>query len=425
MPKMETLEQKPVEQKKLSTRRNTYKNKSTSKTNFLRVFGKPIEEFDSIKRAVECVREITKRSYYWELPNYFLFLKEDPDQVIANRRKDINSVDSEQMERYERLTRVYVRILEEKKYSGRSIKSRLGRVMGFFSNNSKRYALDLGRLIISKARKKQKYSPTNEEVRHLYAFADSARDRLIILLMYQNGLVPVDISQLAVGDLPKEPWTYYEKSRSKTGEVWRGVITPEISHELKALLKLLGNPEPERTNKNGYERNQLIRGRQGPLDSQAISQIVQGLIRKSGLAENDSFKPTSLRDGCEDSLVEANVNHKIKEAIMGHTSDIEHQYGGHNRLVISVVEAMKKAYPFLAMNGCKEEAGLAKNEIAELKARLEQRDLEISRVIEDKNKEMAELKNKIQRTELLKPVIETLLKRVEEIETKLRTASSN
>ena len=55
------------------------------------------------------------------------------------------------------------------------------------------------RLKLPKARKVQKYSPTNEEVRHLYTIADSARDKLIIALMYHNGLAPVDVSLLNAG----------------------------------------------------------------------------------------------------------------------------------------------------------------------------------------------------------------------------------
>jgi hypothetical protein len=42
---------------------------------------------------------------------------------------------------------------------------------------------------------------------------------------------------------------------------------------------------------------------------------------------------------------------KVKEALMGHNSGIEAQYGGHAQLVANVVEAMKKAYPYLLLNG--------------------------------------------------------------------------
>jgi integrase len=227
------------------------------------------------------------------------------------------------------------------------------------------------RLKLPKARKVQKYSPTNEELRHLYTIADGSRDRLIVALMYQNGLAPVDVSCLNVGDLPQEEWAYYEKSRSKTGEIWRSVVTPDIAYELKTYLKIRGNPS---------EKEPLCMGRQGPLDNQAISGIISELIEKSGLGGKNGFKPTSLRDALEDALVEANVNHKLKECLMGHVSAIEHEYGGANRLKVAIVEAMKKAYPLLTLNGLtrvsvehqvsREELEAVKTENIDLKSRI-------------------------------------------------------
>jgi len=397
-----------------------YRNELTSRKKFSKAFGKPIEDFNSVKRAVERVGEASKNGYYYMLPNFFLYINENPDQVINNRRNDLNSTNFEQTDRYERLTISYAKSLMQK-IAGKSVKGYVAKVQGFFSNNSRRYQLDLRGFRIPKARKKQKYSPTNEEMRHLYTFCDSTRDRLIILLMYHNGLAPVDVSDLIVGDLPTETWKYYEKSRSKTGEIWHGVITPEISHEYKVLLQLLGGPSNE--NNKSIEKRPLFMGRQGPLDRVAISQLVQVIIKKAGF----NFKPTALRDALEDGLVDANVNHKVKESIIGHSSDIEHEYGGHNRLVINVVEAMKKAYPFLRLSGLKEESILEKNEAAELKARIEQRDLEIGRIIEEKNiviaalqNNVTDLENRMQKVEYSKNAFEKLMKQVEEIELRIK-----
>jgi len=350
-----------------------YKGKTTNRKQFQQKFGKPIEEYDSIKRAVESVREVTRQNYYRVLPGYFLFLNEDPDQVIEQRRKDIGSRNYEEAERYERKTVAYAQLLLSQGQSGRSVQGTIGRIQGFFANNSRRYSLDMRRLKLPKARKVQKYSPSNEEVRHLYTIADNSRDRLIVALMYQNGLSPIDVSLFRVGDLPTEEWSYYEKSRSKTGEVWRGIVTPDIAYELRNYLKVRGNPSKEEP---------LFVGRQGALDNQAISSIVSDLIEKSGLNGNSGFKPSSLRDAFEDALVEANVNHKTKECLMGHVSSIEHEYGGQNRIVAVVTEAMKKTYPFIALNGLtrismeqqvsKQELEAVKNENLDLKRRMEQ-----------------------------------------------------
>jgi len=359
----------------------------TSRQQFQQKFGKPIEDYDSIKRAVESIRDVTRQNYYRVLPSYFLFLNENPDQVIENRRKDIGSKNYEQAENYERKTMAFANTLLAKHHSGRGVQGVIGRVQGFFANNSRRYSLDMRRLKLPKARKVQKYSPTNEELRHLYTIADGSRDRLIIALMYQNGLAPVDVSLLNVGDLPSEEWAYYEKSRSKTGEIFRSVVTPDIAYELKVYLKIRGNPS---------KGESLFVGRQGPLDNQAISGILSELIEKAGLGGNNGFKPTSLRDALEDALVEANVNHKIKEALMGHVSDIEHEYGGQNKLIVNVVEAMKKAYPLLTLNGLtristesqvsKEEFEAMKTENADLKSRIsrtEQKLAELEKAVHD------------------------------------------
>lgn len=347
------------------------KQAPTTRQQFQQKFGKAIEDFDAIKRSVETVREVTRQNYYRVLPSYFLFLNEDPDQVIENRRKDIGNKNYEQAENFERKTMAYANMLLAKGQSGRGVQGIIGRIQGFFANNSRRYSLDMRRLKLPKARKVQKYSPTNEEIRHLYTIADCSRDRLIIALMYHNGLSPIDVSLLNVGDLPVEEWAYFEKSRSKTGEIFRSVVTPDIAYELETYLKIRGNPS---------KGEPLFVGRKGSLDNQAISDIVSELIEKSGLDGNNGFKPTSLRDALEDALVEANVNHKIKEALMGHVSDIEHEYGGQNKLVINVVEAMKKAYPLLSLNGLtrvSSEQQVSKEEFEAMQKHIGERDQKI------------------------------------------------
>lgn len=374
----------------------TYDHQPTSRRLFQEKFGRSIEEYDSVKRAVESIREVTRLSYYRVLPSYFLFLNENPDQAIENRRKDIGSENYEQAENYERKTMAFANTLLSKGQSGRGVQGVIGRIQGFFANNSRRYSLDMRRLKLPKARKVQKYSPTNEEVRHLYTIADNSRDRLIVALMYQNGLSPADVSLLDVGDLATKEWTYYEKSRSKTGEIFRSVVTPDMAYELETYLKIRGNPS---------KKEPLFVGRQGPLDNQAISGIISELIEKSGLNGNAGFKPTSLRDALEDALVEANINHKIKECLMGHVSDIEHEYGGANRLKINIVEAMKKAYPLLTLNGLtristdqqvsKEEFEWMKQRIKELEDKYDKWHIteKGARVLEDqghKTKEKAE-----------------------------------
>jgi site-specific recombinase XerC len=306
---------------------------------FNKRFGKTIEEYASFKTATELLKPKTFKTYRKGLPFYFLFLDQDPDSVIVQRKLDLVSLDD--CERYEKKTVAYVKMLEKKGMSGNGISSRLSRIQGFFANNGRRLALDLHKLKISKARKTRKYSPSNEDVRVLFAAADSARDKLIVALMYQNGPAPMDMSLLKCGDYPREPWVYFERNRSKTGEVWRGISTPDVCGCLKDYLNIRGR----------FEANDpLFVGREGPFNSEAVSQVMRELIDSTPLKDVEGFKPSSLRDAFEDALVDAEIYHKIKAALMAHNSGIESEYGGYNKMVSKLVEAMRKVYPLICLN---------------------------------------------------------------------------
>lgn len=300
-------------------------------------FGKDISEYETFKTATEGLKTSTVYCYIKNLPGFFLFLDMDPDQAIEQRKKDITTDE----EFFERKTAAYIKQFLDTGRTG-AARLRRNRILGFFSNNGKRLALDLrNRARVPKGRRRKKYSPTNDEVRKLLSHADTARDKLIIILTYQSGALPIDISNLCNGDIPLTEWEYVERSRSKSGETWRIVTTPDIVQALKAYLTVRGNMtigEP------------LFVGREGPLGNRGISQIVEGIIEKAGFSGNQGFVPKCLRDGFEDALVDAEIYKKVKEALMGHTADIENEYGSYNKMKQRLVEAVQKVYPLLCVN---------------------------------------------------------------------------
>ena len=110
--------------------------------------------------------------------------------------------------------------------------------------------------------------------------------------MYQNGLSPVDVAALNVGDYPLEPWNYFERSRSKTGEIIRAVSMPDACIALKVYLKI-----------RGETAGPLLKSREGIISNKAITQIVSNLIQNiPELNKIAGFKPTNLRDAFEDAL---------------------------------------------------------------------------------------------------------------------------
>jgi len=328
---------------------------------FEQKFGKPFEEFITVQNATETLSNGTKGNYRKDLPEFFLWLGENPDQVITNRKMH-RKADDETTDYYERKVKAFKKYLEDKNQTGRCIAGKIGRVQGFFKNNSSRYKLDLGSMKYSKERKTPKYSPDNTMMRQLYSFADSARDRLILALGCQNGLTPIDIAKIKWFNIPAEPFKYYEACRSKTGIVRHGVTTPEIVQEFAAYKKVRGEP----VFRSIHDYDPLFKGREGFLDSAGISQVISTLIKKAGYDNVTGFIPKSLRDSFEDALVDAELPGKVKEAMAGRVSGIDHQYGGQRQLEARLEECMQKAYKFLMLTEVVNTNGKSAQKISDL-----------------------------------------------------------
>jgi integrase len=316
-----------------------YKGEPTTNERFKSFFGKSLDEYEEFVRATTGLKNSTISGYRDILSRFFLYLVESPKVVIENRVKDITSSDFFAVNRYEQKVKAY---LNEKEAQGLATQVILNRIQGFFTNNSKRLSLDLGKLDISNETKSPKYSPSQDEVKRLLSFADNSRDKFIVAVMFQNGVLPVDIAGLKIGEYPTVPWVYYKKKRSKTKKTWHGVSTPDTCRFLNDYLVI----------RKGVLGESLLLSREGVMSADAIKLMLKVLIERSGLKEeNARFVPKCLRDGFEDALVDADVYVKVKEAMMGHGGNIQHVYGSAKKLEERCVEAMKKVYPLICLSG--------------------------------------------------------------------------
>jgi site-specific recombinase XerD len=313
---------------------NPHRNSSLVK--FEKQFGKPLQSFSSFTRATEGLSKETIDGYNYALSKFFIYINKDPDMVILERQQDLTSTNLVDTERYERLVKTYLKTLEQ---ANKMVTVPLNRIQGFFSNNSRRFSLDMRKLKVDTGRKRRKYSPSQEQVTALFNVADSARDRFIVAVAFQNGVLPVDIAALKIGEYPLVVWQIYTKSRCKTGAQWIGVSTPEACKELNAYLRL----------RKGKPGEPLLMGREGPLTANTVQAVLSLLIKRAELDSIPGFIPKCLRDGFADVLIDADVYLQVKEALMGHGSNIYHQYGSEKRVAERCVEAMRKAYPLLCL----------------------------------------------------------------------------
>ncbi|MDR2204101.1 MAG: site-specific integrase, partial [Nitrososphaerota archaeon] len=309
----------------------------TYMSKFEQYFNKELSDSPSFQRAITGLSKGTIINYTTHIPRFCLHLKLDPDQIIEQRKQDIQNSDVEHNERFERETTVYIKNLEKQ---GLCVKPILNVIQGFFTNNSKRLALDMHKLKIDKENKHIKYSPSIDEVKKLIQHCDSARNKLIITMIYQNGILPVDLANLKIGDYPTKPWIYYKRKRCKSNKYWKSTSTPDICKYMEEYLIL----------RKGQVGEPLFMGREGVLSSASISEIVSGIISCAKLDVISGFSPKCLRDGFNDALIDARVGHEVKEALMGHNADkIYHKYGSESKAAGRIIEAMHKVYPLIRL----------------------------------------------------------------------------
>jgi len=311
--------------------------KGSYKERFIQHFGKQIDEYISFKRSIAGLKNKTKFNYALFMSNFCLYLNEDPDTIINNRINDLSNKDIFERKNYERKIKDYIQELETKKVSVQPVLNVIG---GFFKNNDDSLRIHLGNDVkYSKKRKLKKYGPTCEQVRKVLSVANCKRDEFIVVLAYHCGLTPKDISMFCIGDYPVEPWKYFINSRGKTGATWHGVSTPEGCRYLREYMVIRG----------GKKGEPLLMGREGPLNEVAVAEVLSILIKRADLGHIDGFTAKSFRDGRFNALRTAEVDIQIREAMMGHTSNIYHQYGTDDELAKVVINAMEKVYPLIRL----------------------------------------------------------------------------
>lgn len=189
----------------------------------------------TVQKWFELIKnERTITNYQREFPLFLEFVQQNseyktPSQIIETRIRHLRSSDMNTKRIWEDFVIKYMHSLEDKGLRKSTITTYLRTVLSFFSHNHVRltYARKelLGAIEPSEADKVIKeWIPTNEEIRLLYRMAKDARDRAILLTLYQSGFSEVDVCSLNVEHLdlyengnwkPKEH-QYIGKLRKRT-----------------------------------------------------------------------------------------------------------------------------------------------------------------------------------------------------------------
>lgn len=141
----------------------------------------------------------TQKNYVSFFPSWLAFIKMSPTEQIEKRVKDLQSSDLRERTWFEDKVIEFKNFLQTQFDNETTVKAYLTCVRSFFSSNRLGLNFGKGELKVEVSQKvvKQKWIPTNIEIRVMYGQSD-VRDRALLLTLYQSGFSEIDVASLNI-----------------------------------------------------------------------------------------------------------------------------------------------------------------------------------------------------------------------------------
>jgi len=330
--------------------------------------------------------ERTIKNYSVDFPKFLEYVKAQttyttPTEIIESRLEHLTSQDLIKRRYWEMLTVKFKNYLETKNLRMATVHGYLRTVMSFFSKNGVKLSFSRGELKINPSEKDKVYRewiPSNEEIRLIYRLCDSARDRGILLMLYQSGFSEVDVGTMRIEDFPfydeSGKWQlkpnedlYHQRRREKTNIWQKTMINRECLEELRIYLQQRGFP------KEGYL---FVSFRGELLGVRGINDMLKNVVQKGFNGRVKEWKTKHLRDGFMNGLLQAKVTQEVKDAMVGHKREGAREDYAITEQTIRVT--YESAFKFLTVNGF----GSTTRKIEELEKAFKQKTEEQNREIE-------------------------------------------
>lgn len=232
------------------------------------------EFLDYVKNAKS---KNTLKEYRNGLKKFSEWYGEDLDAVLTERKQDLESEDPVRRRRFERKLEEFHRALVNDGYAVNSCRTMTLGLIQLFNY----FDMDMKTRVISAEAKKtveteKSYPLTIEEVRRMYAVADSLRDKVLLLLGKDVGLRLADVLSIKrdeIPDLDQEAPIPFQRMTAKEKVLARGFLSDETAAILKAYLPTLkGTDNPYLfPNKNG----------KGPVTDDTVNNVLNALTEKA------------------------------------------------------------------------------------------------------------------------------------------------
>ena len=301
----------------------------------------------------------TIKNYINAFPKFLDWIAENteyktPSQIIESRIEHLTSKDLLKRRYWEMQLIKFKNSLEEKDMRMATIHGYLKTPMSFFSRNGVKLSFARGELKINPSKADMvdnEWIPSNEDVRLLYRLCDNARDRAVLLTLYQSGFSEVDVANMRIEEFPfyteSGDWAipstedlYQKRRREKTNQWQQTMISREALEEIRIMLQSRGYPT------EGYL---FVSFRGEQLGVRGINDMLKGVVQKGFNGKSKLWKTKHLRDAFMNGLLQAKLTQETKDAMVGHK-----RRGARNDYAITeltIKTAYQSAFKFLTING--------------------------------------------------------------------------
>jgi len=272
----------------------------------------------------------TLKNYKRQFPVFLEWIKKTPTEIIESRFEHLTTKDLSKRRYWEIQLVKFTRYLEtlkddkgKRKLGIWAVRSYQKCVQSFFSHNGSRLIFTRNELAIEPSEREKiikEWIPLNEECRVLYRACRSARDRSVLLCLYQSGFSPVDVSNLKIenldlydqnGNWRKAPFkdVYIAKLREKSNILQQTAISREAIEDIRIMLQNRGFP------KQGYL---FVSHKNEQFTPRFINDMLKATVKKHFPEKAKLWKTKNLRDSFMNGCLQANITQELKDALVGH-----------------------------------------------------------------------------------------------------------
>jgi integrase len=388
-------------------------------------------EQSSVSRGKELTEE-TRNNRLWHLLKFIQNTGLNPDELLAESKTDIEKTMSRLTDHFNEQQKAK----EGKKgVDWNTACTDISFLRGFFTHNDvifpKRYKSPQRRISkVSKSDSKTEMYSYNEdndsivfENGYLKQFISNLgfRDQTIAVCLLATGADTADLFKLTVGfvrdgkgGISNQKRFFWHENRVKDNIAFKVFFSEEATQYIKRFV------EQERADAKSDDLI-FVKEDGEALPVHALSMNFRCAAQRMGFAKDGNeksnpFRPKRFRHIFRTACSNANIDQGFIEAFMGHASTVSAGYLEKSSGLF--LNAYVKVEPYITVFGIDKSQIIAVNETVE---DLKQRTEELKDQIIAKDAELKDLSARLKMLEATKPALESMLKRVSELEKKLGT----